>query len=104
MGRLNFSSSSSAHCLRSDAGQITSSRRLRSAQNWQSTMPASIVFPRPTSSARITPLESGDCRANSAASIWCGLRSTAASNSDMESRSMPLAARRVRSWAKYLAW
>src|ERR1019366_8802116 len=75
-----------------------------SAQNWHSTMPASIVFPRPPSSARITPFESGDSRANTAASIWCGLRSTAASKRDMESRSMPLAALRVRSCAKYLAW
>jgi hypothetical protein len=40
-----------------------------------------------------TPFEKGDCSANSAASIWCGLRSTAASKRDIESRSSPPAAR-----------
>src|SRR5690606_15014258 len=37
--------------------------------------------------------------ANSAASIWWGLRSTEASKSAVERRSMPEAARRMRSWA-----
>ncbi|MFC5041489.1 hypothetical protein [Ornithinimicrobium kibberense] len=43
-------------------------------------MPASIVFPRPTSSARMTPFRNGVCSAKRAASIWCGLGSTCASN------------------------
>ncbi|MFC5128121.1 hypothetical protein ACFPRL_34850 [Pseudoclavibacter helvolus] len=55
--------------------------RRRSAQYCEMTMPASIVFPRPTSSARITPGRNGVCNANSAASIWCGFGSTCASNS-----------------------
>ena len=59
-GRLNFSASSSAHCLRSEAGQKTSRRRLRSAQYWQSTIPASMVLPKPTSSASKTPFDNGD--------------------------------------------
>jgi hypothetical protein len=33
-------------------------------------MPASMVLPRPTSSARIAPRESGDRNAKSAASTW----------------------------------
>lgn len=69
VGRLNFSSSSSAHCLRREAGQITRSFLRRSAQYWHRTRPASMVLPNPTSSARRAPLLSGDCRANRAASI-----------------------------------
>jgi hypothetical protein len=33
-------------------------------------MPASIVFPNPTSSAKIVPLLKGDLNAKSAALIW----------------------------------
>lgn len=39
-------------------------------------MPASIVFPNPTSSARMAPLEKGDLNANNAASTWWGFIST----------------------------
>jgi len=45
--------------------------------------PASIVFPSPTSSARIAPLESGERKAKSAASNWCGFRSIVALNMDL---------------------
>ena len=40
---------------------------------------------------------------NTLVSYSCRLRSTVASNSAIDSRSIPVA-RRVRSWAKYLAW
>ena len=40
---------------------------------------------------------------NTLVSYSCRLRTTAASNSAIDSRSIPVA-RRVRSWAKYLAW
>ena len=43
---------------------------------------AQIVLPKPTSSASKTPLDKGDRSANKAASIWCGFRSTLASNRD----------------------
>ena len=39
-----------------------------------------MVLPRPTSSARSAPFESGERKANRAASTWCGLRSTCASS------------------------
>ena len=69
-GRKNLSASSWPHCLRRLAGQMTSKWRRRSAQRWESRMPASMVLPRPTSSARIAPRESGDRNAKSAASTW----------------------------------
>ena len=47
------------HCLRRFAGQMIRMRRFPSVHFWARTRPASIVFPRPTSSARIAPLESG---------------------------------------------
>src|SRR3989338_8409563 len=104
-GRLNFSSISIAHCLRKEAGQITNNRRLRSDQYWHRTIPASIVLPNPTSSASKTPLDNGDFNANKAASIWCGFRSTLASNRDCDRRPTSLApCRRVSSCAKYFAW
>jgi hypothetical protein len=37
-----------------------------------------MVFPNPTSSAKSAPLESGELKANSAASTWCGFKSTCA--------------------------
>jgi hypothetical protein len=51
-------------------GVITSNRRRLSGHCWDSTRPASIVLPKPTSSASSAPLESGDLDANSAASTW----------------------------------
>jgi len=39
-----------------------------SLQYWVRTRPASIVLPRPTSSAKITPLDNGDLKAKRAAS------------------------------------
>lgn len=58
-GRLNFSCNSLAHWRRSEAGQMINSLRFLSAHNWQSTNPASMVLPKPTSSASTTPLLSG---------------------------------------------
>lgn len=59
-------------------------------------------FARPTSSARMTPRESGLRQAKSAASTWCGLRSTWASTRVAARDSMlSLAARRVSCQARY---
>ena len=69
VGKLNFSASSFAHCFRKIAGQTISSLRFRSAHIWQITKPASMVFPKPTSSASKTPSCSGFLSANNAASI-----------------------------------
>ena len=77
-GRKNLSPSSWAHCLRSVVGTMTNILRWRSAQSWLIISPASMVFPRPTSSANRAPRERGDRNANNAASIWCGFRSTVA--------------------------
>ena len=67
-GRKNFSSNSLDHCFRRLAGQMIRRRRLCSAQFWERMIPASMVLPRPTSSARMAPLESGDLKAKEAAS------------------------------------
>ena len=64
--------------FRSAAGRMSRMRRRRSAHRWAITMPGSIVFPRPTSSARMAPFASGERIAHRAASTWCGLRSTLA--------------------------
>ena len=99
-GRKNLSASSWLHCLRRLAGAMTSTRRFRSAHFWAMSNPASMVLPSPTSSARIAPRESGFRKANSAASIWCGLRSTWASDRTAVSFStLSDAQRRVSSWA-----
>ena len=104
-GRWNLSVNSCDHCLRRLAGRMISSLRRRSAQSWDSRRPASMVLPNPTSSARITPLEKGLRRAKRAASTWCGFRSTWASESADDNRPVSSSAdRRVRSWAKSLAW
>jgi hypothetical protein len=55
-------------CLRRWAGVMTRIGRLRSAHFWEMTNPASMVFPKPTSSAKMAPLDSGDLNANRAAS------------------------------------
>ena len=49
-------------------------RRLRSAQYWLITIPASMVFTQPTSSARITARVKGVRKANSAAIHLVGFR------------------------------
>jgi len=54
--------------------------RMESGQPGRS-VPASIVLPSPASSARMAPFEIGERKANSAASIWCGLRGSCASES-----------------------
>ena len=90
----NLSCNSLDHCFRKLAGQMISRLRLCSAQCCDKIIPASMVFPRPTSSARIAPLESGDLKANRAASIWCGVKSTCASCNDAVSLSMSLAGKR----------
>ena len=58
-GRKNFSSSSTCHCFRNVAGTMSRIRRRRSAHFCARTREASIVLPRPTSSARRTPLIRG---------------------------------------------
>jgi hypothetical protein len=45
-------------------------RRLRSAHRCEMTIPASMVLPKPTSSASKAPLDSGELKANRAASTW----------------------------------
>ena len=54
-GRKNFSESSWCHYFRRFDSVITRIWRFRSAQRCATTRPASIVFPRPTSSARSAP-------------------------------------------------
>ena len=56
-------------------------RLFPSATSWAMTMPASMVFPSPTSSASMQPPRDSESSANAAASTWCGLRSTRASES-----------------------
>jgi len=74
--RIFFSKSSFCHCFLKDAGTTIIILLFPSAQSWLIIRPASMVFPRPTSSQRIAPLERGQLKANKAASIWCVLRST----------------------------
>ncbi len=75
-GRPDLSASAWCHCSRRFAGVMIKRLRLRLAERCANNMPASIVLPKPTSSAKSTPYESGLPVANSAASIWCGCRST----------------------------
>ncbi len=49
-------------------------------------------------------MATGDRNAKSAASIWCGFRSTQASKSDWDKRSTPSPPWRVSSCVKYRAW
>ena len=65
--------------LRAERGRDEHERRgpRPSAASCASTSPASMVFPRPTSSASTQPPLGSEASANAAASIWCGLRSTA---------------------------
>lgn len=67
-GQKNFSAISCVHCFRRLAGVTIRIRRFPSAHFCEMTSPASMVFPRPTSSASIAPLERGDRNAKSAAS------------------------------------
>ena len=63
-----------------------------------------MVLPNPTSSARIAPLDNGDLKANSAASIWWGVKSTCASCRDAVSLPKLSEGRlRVNQCAKYFA-
>ena len=87
--RPNLPESSSRHWLRSEAGTRMSMRPRPSAASCASTSPASIVFPRPTSSASTQPPVAIDDRAKAAASIWCGFRSTADCASAGASRDAP---------------
>ena len=64
----NLSINSVLHCFLNAAGQTIIIFRLPIAQYWQMTKPASIVFPKPTSSAKTIPLDSGDLNAKRAAS------------------------------------
>ena len=103
--KKNLSKSSWFHCFRRFAGQMIKILFFFSAHFWEINKPASIVFPKPTSSARIAPLERGDLKAKRAASIWWGLRSTWASNKVVANFSKLLEAHFLVSWwAKYLAW
>jgi hypothetical protein len=65
----------------------------------------SIVLPRPTSSARIKPFDSGERSAARAASTWCGLRSTRAEARDCDNRdrSSP-PPRKVKAVAQWRLW
>ena len=64
-----------------------------------------MVFPKPTSSANTTPLEKGELKAKSAASIWWGLISTVELSNDWERESKsPLADWPLNKAAYYLAW
>jgi hypothetical protein len=67
-------------------------------------MPASMVFPSPTSSASMQPPRGNDSRAKAAASTWCGLRSTRASESAEASRSVARPLRSDSSSARSRWW
>ena len=104
-GRKNFSESSVVHCFRRFAGTIRSIFCFFSAHFWAITIPASIVFPSQTSSAKIAPFESGERKAKRAASIWWGLISTWAFASVSENFStVSEDLRRVSSCARMRAW
>lgn len=104
-GRKNFSESSVVHCFRRFAGTISNIFCFFSAHFWAITIPASIVLPSPTSSARIAPFESGERNAKRAASIWWGLISTWAFASVAENFStVSEDLRRVSSYARTRAW
>ena len=94
-GRKNFSCNSADHCFLRFEGQMISSRRLRSAQFCDRMIPASMVFPSPTSSARMAPFERGDLKAKAAASTWCGVKSTCASCNDAVNLFKSLAGKRL---------
>lgn len=89
--RENFSSISSRHWVRSDAGHKTSTRRMRRRSiSSRSTMPACTVFPRPTASASMSATR-GISRARSTgtswyASGWIAPKSGAASGGRSSSR------------------
>src|SRR6266545_2459931 len=100
----NFDWSSSRHWARSEAGTSTMARPFPSAASCASTSPASIVLPRPTSSARIAPPVGSEARANAAASIWCGLRSTAEWARAGTRREVPPPPRAVRASAAMRWW
>ena len=75
-----------------------------SATSWAMTMPASIVFPRPTSSASMQPPRDSESSAKHAASSWWGLRSTLASASAPASRSRESELLMVSSSASSRSW
>ena len=100
----NLSLNSPCHCLRMEAGVMHKILRLFSAHSWLMTRPASIVLPRPTSSAKIAPLESGFWNANKAASIWCGVKSMVELRTERPNFVTELAGFfKVNNWAKYCA-
>ena len=68
--RKVLSINSKFHWFLRDAGTTIIIRLLCSAHSSERIMPASIVLPKPTSSAKIAPLLSGDLNANKAASTW----------------------------------
>jgi len=72
-----------------DAGQIMSNLRLRSAQYWQRAIEASMVFPKPTASANITPFDKGILRQKVLLQSGGGVKSTAASKSERDIFSIP---------------
>ena len=76
--RLKSWNSSWRHCPSSGFGVISRIRFAPSARSWAMTRPASMVFPRPTSSARMHPPSRNRPSAKITASIWCGLASTRA--------------------------
>ena len=102
--RSNFSLSSTCHCARKVAGASTRSRWRSSLTSWAMTMPASIVFPSPTSSASMQPPLDKASMANTAASSWWGFRSTLASESARITRACPSEAFPVSSSAHSRWW
>ena len=79
-------------------GRVLSPR----ASIWAMTRPASIVFPRPTSSARMRPPSLRRDRANMTASIWCGFGSILAARRGAAKRRLSSdRRRRTRSSARY---
>src|SRR6266508_2359317 len=102
--RPNLLESSSRHCARSEAGTRMTARAFPSAASWASTSPASTVLPSPTSSARTAPPVGSDASAKAAASIWCGLRSTAEWARAGTSREVPPPPRAVSASAATRWW
>ena len=79
-GSTNFSCISWCHCLRRFAGVMIKIRRFRSAHFCESAIPPRWFFPGQLR-LLIGRLWRAELVANSAASTWCGFRSTCASSS-----------------------
>ena len=87
-GRKNFSSNSCCHCLRSVAGTMSRIRRRRSAHRLGKDDARLDGLPEADLVGQDAPLDSGERKANRAASTWWGLRSTRALAMERERLSM----------------